>query len=358
MRRTASRATPSACRRRALRRTSRRRRPRGRSRCARRMTSVRTTRSRRCSRLQSPRRRSGPRSRPRIGYTGSRRARSPPSPPVQAATTGFGSYSAAKPRKIEVAALFVRPVQYCTMTPVVADNFVEREKTLRDFGRPERAGLYVPRVLQQHLADDPLSEAWSQEGTAVFADVSGFTKLSEALAQKGREGAEQITDAIEKVFGELLGIAYERGGTLLKFGGDALLLWFDGDEHALRACGTAARMREALANVGVIVLPGVDVTLRISQGVHTGTFDFFVVGTSHHELLTVGPEWTRLAAAETCAGADQIVVSSQTASLLPKECVGESVASGNLLVHEPAHPEKVAAAAPPKLATETISRCL
>ena len=244
------------------------------------------------------------------------------------------------------------------MTPVVADNFVQREKTLQDFGRSERAGLYVPRILQQHLADDPLSEAWSAEGTAVFADVSGFTKLSEALAQKGREGAEQITDAIEKVFGELLGVAYDRGGTLLKFGGDALLLWFEGADHVVRGCGTAAQIREALSRVGVIELPGVTITLRISQGVHTGAFDFFAVGTSHHELLTVGPEWTRLAAAEACAGADQIVVSAQTASQLPHDCVGEGVASGHLLVREPAHPEKVAAVAPPKLATETISRCL
>jgi len=244
------------------------------------------------------------------------------------------------------------------MTSIVAGSFVQREKTLQDFGRPERAGLYVPRVLQQHLADDPLSETWSVEGTAVFADVSGFTKLSEALAQKGREGAEQITDAIEKVFGELLTVAYDRGGILLKFGGDALLLWFDGDDHALRACGAAGRMRDVLASVGVIELPGVDVTLRISQGVHTGRFDFFAVGTSHHELLTVGPEWTRLAAAEGSADADQIVVSARTASCLPSDCIGEAVASGHLLVREPAHQEKVPAMPPPKLATETISRCL
>jgi class 3 adenylate cyclase/tetratricopeptide (TPR) repeat protein len=244
------------------------------------------------------------------------------------------------------------------MSPVVDDNFVQREKTLQDFGRPERAGLYVPRVLQQHLADDPLAESWSLEGTAVFADISGFTKLSEALAQKGREGAEQITDAIEKVFDELLGVAYDRGGTLLKFGGDALLLWFDGNEHALRACGTAGRMREVLASVGLIELPGVSVRLRMSQGVHSGRFDFFAVGTSHHELLTVGPAWTLLAAAEACAEADQIVVSGETASRLPPDCVGEGVASGNLLAREPEHEEKVQAAAPPKLATETISRCL
>lgn len=244
------------------------------------------------------------------------------------------------------------------MTPVATDSLGQREKSLQDFGRPERAGLYVPRVLQQHLADDPLREAWTAEGTAVFADVSGFTKLSEALAQKGREGAEQITDAIEKVFGELLGVAYDRGGTLLKFGGDALLLWFEGDDHAVRACGAAARMREALAGIGAIELPGVSLQLRISQGVHTGTFDFFSVGTSHHELLAVGPEWTRLASAETCAEADQIVVTAQTASRLEPRCVGDAVESGHLLAQEPEHIGKVAFAAPPKLATQTISRCL
>ena len=244
------------------------------------------------------------------------------------------------------------------MTPIVADGFVQREQSLRDFGRPERAALYVPRILQQHLADDPLREAWTAEGTAVFADVSGFTKLSEALAQKGREGAEQITDAIEKVFGELLGVAYDRGGILLKFGGDALLLWFEGDEHVVRACGAAARMREVLSSIGTIELPDGNITLRISQGIHTGRFDFFAVGTSHHELLTVGPEWTRLVSAEGCAGADQIVISPETAAHLPATCIGEAVASGKLLAHEPEHREKMPFVAPPKLATETISRCL
>jgi hypothetical protein len=69
------------------------------------------------------------------------------------------------------------------MTPIVADSPLQRERTLQDFGRPERAGLYVPRILQQHLADNPHQQAWEAEGTAIFADVSGFTKLSEALAK-------------------------------------------------------------------------------------------------------------------------------------------------------------------------------
>ena len=101
---------------------------------------------------------------------------------------------------------------------------------------PDRASLYVPRILQQQLADDPDVRCWLAEGTAALVDISGFTKLSERLSRKGREGAEHITDAISGCFESILLVAYDHGGSLLKFGGDALLLWFSGDGHAARAC--------------------------------------------------------------------------------------------------------------------------
>ena len=98
-------------------------------------------------------------------------------------------------------------------------------------GDAGRAAPYVPRMLLQHLAEDPDTPWWTSEGTAAFIDVSGFTKLSEALARKGREGAEHIADAIGGICESMLAVAYANGGSLLKFGGDALLLWFDGDRH-------------------------------------------------------------------------------------------------------------------------------
>src|SRR5687768_213642 len=60
----------------------------------------------------------------------------------------------------------------------------------------ERVRPYIPRAFQQQLVDDPTAQYWTAEGTAAFVDISGFTQLSEQLARKGREGAEQITDAI------------------------------------------------------------------------------------------------------------------------------------------------------------------
>src|SRR5438270_5489226 len=114
----------------------------------------------------------------------------------------------------------------------------------------ERVRPYVPRTFQQHLVDAPESRSWVSEGSAVFVDISGFTQLSEQLARKGREGAEQITDVISGSFEAILAVAYQNDGSLLKFGGDALLLWFRGDDHAERACRATMQMRQVLHDAG------------------------------------------------------------------------------------------------------------
>ena len=223
----------------------------------------------------------------------------------------------------------------------------------------ERIALYVPRILQQHMVDAPDSRYWSDEGTAVFVDISGFTMLSEQLARKGREGAEDITDLIGGSFEPILEVAYENGGSLLKFGGDALLLWFHDEGHAVRACRATVLMRNTLHEVGRIEAPGVSVTLRMSQGVHSGRFDFFAVGTSHVELLTAGPAWTRLVGNEHAAQADEIVISEETARELPPECVGADKAPGRLLASMPAgYVGRVPLVRRPHMPLETLAHCL
>jgi class 3 adenylate cyclase len=92
---------------------------------------------------------------------------------------------------------------------------------------------YLPRLLVQWLADEPDATFRELEGTVVFVDISGFTKLSERLAKSGRMGAEELAEAIGSCFARLLAVAYGNGGGLLKFGGDALLLLFTGTDHAL-----------------------------------------------------------------------------------------------------------------------------
>ena len=196
------------------------------------------------------------------------------------------------------------------------------------------------------------------EGTMVFADVSGFTRLSERLARKGKEGAEHLVDAINACFSALLADAYERGGSLLKFGGDAMLLWFAEDGHAVRACASASAMRRTLREVGRIRAGGSEVVLRMSVGVHSGSYAMFLVGGSHRELLIGGPASTTVVTMEGLAGAGQILVSPETAAMLPRSCLGAQLETGVLLARSPAGAEWAAAEKGTMPSEQAIAACL
>lgn len=190
---------------------------------------------------------------------------------------------------------------------------------------------YAPRVLLEWLRDDPDTTWRELDASVVFADISGFTKLSERLAGSGRVGAEELTDAISRCFDALLAVAYADGASLLKFGGDATLLLFTGADHATRACRAAAGMRRTLRELGPVQTSRHNVTLRISLGVHTGTFAFFLVGDSHRELVLTGPAFSTVVDMESTADAGEVVISPATAAALPPRAVGAAKGPGFLL---------------------------
>ncbi len=108
---------------------------------------------------------------------------------------------------------------------------------------------FVPRIAVDWLRDTPEARAQRFDGTLVFADISGFTDLTEALAKRGREGAEEIAGVVDAAFAQLIRKAYAHGADLLKFGGDAVLLLFRGDDHERRAGAAAIGMQAGLAGM-------------------------------------------------------------------------------------------------------------
>ncbi len=91
---------------------------------------------------------------------------------------------------------------------------------------------HVADVAIEWMLDEPARRWRVVDGSLCFADISGFTALSERLAQRGRIGAEELVETLSGVFGGMLEVAADRGGQLLKFGGDALLFLFTGEGHA------------------------------------------------------------------------------------------------------------------------------
>ncbi len=190
---------------------------------------------------------------------------------------------------------------------------------------------YLPRIVRYWNSDAPGQIHRSIDGSMVLVDISGFTQMSERLARHGKVGAEEVTEVIDSTLGRLLPAAYAYGANLVKFGGDSMLLLFTSDGHAQRACTAALAMRRELQSIGTFVTTAGQVHLRMSVGVHSGMFDFFLVGGSHHELIVAGPCATWTVEMEAAAAAGQILLSPATASALPRRNHGKAVADGTLL---------------------------
>ena len=194
---------------------------------------------------------------------------------------------------------------------------------------------FVPRLTLEWLRSSPERKWLEVDGTLAFVDISGFTAMSEQLSSLGKAGAEEVTDVMNATFAALLDVAYAEGGGLLKFGGDALLLLFDGDNHAQRAARAAFAMRSTLRTIGRPRTSAGTVTLRMHAGIHSGRFQFFLIGESHRELLVTGPAATRTVEMEAASEAGEILLSPEAAALLEAACVGEAKGAGLLLASSP-----------------------
>lgn len=195
---------------------------------------------------------------------------------------------------------------------------------------------HVPRLLLRWEERFGSARHASIDGTLVFADVSGFTRLSEALARRGgKAGAEQMADIINRLFGEMLGDAADHGGEMLKYGGDAMLLFFAGEDHPAQAAAAAWAMQRTLAKIGRVDTGRSAVRLRMSVGMHSGAFDVFAVGRRHQELLIAGPDTTTTVEMEAAASAGEVLLSPATAAALAPPYLGRELAGGALLRRRP-----------------------
>ena len=204
--------------------------------------------------------------------------------------------------------------------------------------RPDNAAelvSFVPRLTIEWLRSHPERSWLEVDGTLAFVDISGFTAMSEQLSSRGRAGAEEVTYIMNVTFSALLDQAYALGGGLLKFGGDALLLLYHGEDHARRAARAAFEMRRTLRGIGRPRTSAGTVQLRMHAGLHSGSFQFFLVGTSHRELLVTGPAATRTVEMEAASEAGEILVSPETAAELDPSTLGDEKGTGRLLQAAP-----------------------
>jgi len=166
----------------------------------------------------------------------------------------------------------------------------------------------------------------------LFADITGFTPLTERLAKtRGAEGAEELARTLNRVFGELTELVLRFGGDTLKFAGDALLaIWpTRGQPLSLQVertvqCATA--IQHAFPEQPV--MPGLELSLKLCIGAGEvlvaplgGMLDRF-------ELLVVGDPLRQVALANEHAVKSSILVSNEARAALCEGAARTRAVSG------------------------------
>ncbi len=179
--------------------------------------------------------------------------------------------------------------------------------------------VYLPMDRRQALArGETLPDR--VQGAALFADISGFTPLTETLARElgPQRGSEEITLHLNLVYDALIAELHRFGGSVIGFSGDAITCWFDEDRgQRAVACGLA--MEQAMARFATIIVPsGKTMSLTMKVAVTVGPARRFHVGDPGYWIVEVlaGATLDRLAATENHARGGEVVVDSATAAAL------------------------------------------
>jgi adenylate cyclase len=154
--------------------------------------------------------------------------------------------------------------------------------------------------------------------TIFFSDIKDFTATTERLQP------EQVTSLLNEYFTEMSNIALKHGGTIDKFVGDAILIFFGdpeskGEAEDAKAClHMAAEMQHRLAELNVKWRnEGVEHPFRVRMGINTGYCNVGNFGSADRmDYTIIGAEANLAARLQSIAEPGHIVVSYETYALV------------------------------------------
>src|SRR5215207_1613241 len=203
----------------------------------------------------------------------------------------------------------------------------------------ELLASYVPKLIQNRVIANPspieAPVAEDLQAAILFADISGFTLLTEQMAEKGPTGVETLARILNEYFGQLIDIIHDYGGDVVKFAGDAVIaVWSvvpdlgqdasisraDQWQWTMRAAECALEVHRRLTNYEVE-----DANLYLKLAISMGKITTVHVGGifNRWEFLITGAPLVELGIANGLARAGDILVTPSAWRLIRNDCNAE-----------------------------------
>lgn len=216
---------------------------------------------------------------------------------------------------------------YTDLETLNADLQQTVEHKVEELNRAARLRRYVsPQLADSILAGDTeIALSTSRKYLTVFmSDIRGFTEMTEQMEP------ELLVAELNEYFDEMTNIVFRHGGTVDKYIGDAILVFF-GDpvpqnDHEQRALKMALEMQNHVESLGDRWTATYGAPFRIGIGITTGWVTVGNIGSSARSDYTVlGNEVNLASRLADRAGAGEILVSERTMNGAPADIEGQVV---------------------------------
>jgi adenylate cyclase len=201
-------------------------------------------------------------------------------------------------------------------TAVAVESASAHERLAREEVARANYSRFMPEYVVRQLLESPDSfklGGVNQLVTVIFADIRGFTRLSE------KAPPERVVQLLNHYFTAMSDVIFAHGGTLDKYIGDGLMALFGAPtttpDDACNAVAAAISMQRAIEPINAqLKLEGLP-EISIGIGLHTGVATVGYIGSERRSEYTAIGDTVNLAARlEQNSQAGQILLSDATAA--------------------------------------------
>jgi adenylate cyclase len=200
-------------------------------------------------------------------------------------------------------------------TAVAVENARAHERLAREEVARANYGRFLPEYVVKQMLEHPESfklGGVNQNITVLFADIRGFTRLSE------HANPEKVVQLLNKYFSAMTDIIFAHGGTLDKYLGDGLMALFGAPtatpQDATNALNAAVAMQRRVISINQELRAEGFNEIGIGIGLHTGEATVGYIGSERRsEYTAIGDTVNTAARLESNSKAGQILVSDATA---------------------------------------------